>query len=223
MEIRNSWIPAWGFLLSHKPAGQRRSVKNLRLWRLGCWSSSSSGGTVTRSCAAPRRSRGRPSGRPGRGRLQGPGGPSEQPGGREYRCHFQTVFLKWLQGWSAHTCWSSSSSLQSVHTFRRLMHGRTTVLPSSTTYTAFCPSQKRCSLRPWRCPKTDRWANAAPRGTCWRRTCRTHAILWRWVESWSSRTGGSRGGEGCRSTGLCRSSSRLRSRAETKQARMGVI
>lgn len=158
MRSGNTWKPAcvymygYGSLLNdsfHKPADQIWKVRNLPLWRLGCWCSSSSGGTVARSYVAPLKRRGLLAGQRGRDGSLGVVGPSAPPVNHQGKCFSHSQDFR-LMVWSghtnklitaAHTCWSSSSSLQSVQTFRRLMHGSTTVLPSSTTYTAFCPSQ----------------------------------------------------------------------------------
>lgn len=139
------------FLSFHTPADQIWWVRSLLLKRPDCWCSSSSGGTAVHSYAAPLRRTGPPAGQLGHGGLLGTDGPSGPPGNHQWKVgvtYFQSTScnpskLKVNLGWewlseetswcSAHTCWSSSSLLQSVHTFRLLMHGSTTVLPRSTT------------------------------------------------------------------------------------------
>lgn len=102
------------------------------------------------------------------------------------------------------TCWSSSL-LRSIQTDRLLMHGNTTVLPSNTTYTTFCPSQKRCSLRAL--------GENESRGRCQsRHECSTDYLLtdtyeiwWHSAGFWRSLAGGSRDDGDYKSTNLCHS------------------
>lgn len=91
-------VPKYNF---YTPVDQKWRVKSLPLRRLGCWCSSSSGGTVGHSCAAPQRRTGPPGGQHGRDGPPETGGPSGPPGGprgRGWRPILQSMSRNCLDG-----------------------------------------------------------------------------------------------------------------------------